>query len=125
MVYLLQKKLAAVARPVLVPGGGPIVGVVETKDYLNDPAGDKAFFASGPNSSTAYSATVSIWTSFDGVTYDPTPLDLAITNLAPDASSVVTTPCTVFAASLVVNSGTITVVAATNNRDGVYVGLEG
>lgn len=125
MVYLLKKKLAAVARPVLVPGGAPIEGVVETKDYLKDPAGDKAFFASGPNSSTAYSATLSIWTTFDGVTYDPTPLDLAITNLAPDASAIATTPCTVFAVSLAVTAGTITLTGATNNRDGVYVGVEG
>ena len=124
MVYLKQNALAAFARPTLMRGA-IVDGVVDARSQFLRGQPNKSFFASGPNSTTAYSATVSIWTTFDGVTWDPTPLVLVVTNVAPDNSTIVQTPAMVFVASMVVNSGTISVDGASNGRNGIDIGVEG
>lgn len=84
----------------------------------------KVLMASGPDSSTAYSVTVSFWVTYDRVTWDPTPRMLTITNTAPDASLPTETPCHLYGMSWVLNSGTVTTTGATNGRTGIDAGVE-
>lgn len=123
---LIANATAAVARVPLVPPadntGFNRTGLFQ---FAGAPRSIKACQAAGPDSSTAYSATVNFWFSIDGTSWDPTPLALTITNAAPQASQVIETPATIVGASLVVNSGTITNNGATNGRVGVDADVEG
>ena len=109
--------LTTVSRPL----ASDPVNVIQLIEPLQP---SKILMASGPNSSTAYSVTVSIWVTYDRITWDPNPQTITITNTAPDASIAVNTPCHLYGMSWVVNSGSVTTTGATNGRAGIVAGVE-
>ena len=126
MMYLIEGFLGgSMALPAQSSGQVPSDTIVD--DVLR-PTGSMGFFASFPNSSTAYSATVEVYTTGDGKTWLPTPVaTLAVTNVAPDAMAVVNNcPWKRFGVKVTLNSGTVTNVGNTNGRSaGGVVGVEG
>jgi hypothetical protein len=131
MVLINQSApLGPIARPnisAMNPPGNLPVGVVNVKDYFLSPTGGLGFFACAPDSSTAYTATVSIWASPDGENWLATPVaTIALTNVAPVAGVIVAScPWKIFGASLVVNTGSMTTVANTNGQILTDIGVEG
>ena len=126
MMYLLENFLGGtLALP--VQSGGQVPSKTIHDDILR-PTGSIGFFASFPDSSTAYNATVEIYATGDGKTWLPTPVaTLAVTNVAPDAMAVVNNcPWKRFGVKVILNSGTVTKVGNTNGRTaGGVVGVEG
>jgi len=112
--------------PALGDANAKLIGLmVFDSDELQGSTG-RVFSVAGPDSTTAYNATVTFRPTYDGKTFDTTQdMALVITNAAPLASIFANTSALIFGAFMAVNSGTISMDGNTNGRKGVTPGVAG